>query len=344
MAAMHRFSVAELTDLTQRLVAAMGTPPGIAAAMAEMLVGANLAGHDSHGVLRIPAYLRQVENGSLQPAAEPQVTRETVATAVADAGRGWGHYSARWGMELAMAKARAAGIGAVTLAHCNHIGRLGEFVEQAARAGLIGFVTTGGGSRGSGGAFPPGGTERALGTNPIAFAVPTGDGPPFVIDLATTVVAEGKLQVARSKGETVPPGCLVDRDGRPSVQPADYYDGGSLLHFGGYKGYALSLLVCLLGGLSGGFSVAPWRMNGVFLQAIDVAAFQDPAEHRTAAAAFLDGIKSIPLAAGATEILVPGEPEQRNRVHRRTHGIEIPDTIWTQLQECAAKLNVAIGG
>jgi uncharacterized oxidoreductase len=243
-------------------------------------------------------------------------------------------------MDLAISKARRAGIGAVALARCNHIGRLGEYVERAAEAGFIGTVTVGGGSRGSGNAFPPGGAERALGTNPIAYGIPTGDGPPCIIDFATTVVAEGKIQVARSKGEMLPAGCIVDREGRPSVDPADFYGGGSLLHFGGHKGYGLSLLTALLGGLSGGLSVEPWRMSGVFIQAIDVGAFQDPDDYRATAAAFLNGVKSVRLADGAREILVPGEPERRSRAHRRENGIEVPDTVWAQLRECAGKLGL----
>jgi uncharacterized oxidoreductase len=342
MAVMHRFSADTLTSVARGLIEGMGTPPEIAAQVAEMLVGAHLAGHDSHGVLRIPAYLRQVETGSLLPAAVPAVTRETAATALVDAGRSWGHYAARWGMDLAMAKACAAGIGAVSMTRCNHIGRLGEFVEQAAREGFAGIVMLGSGSKGSGNAFPPGGAERALGTNPMAFAVPTGDGPPFVIDVATTVVAEGKIQVARSKDATLPPGCIVDKQGRPSVHPADFYDGGSLLYFGGYKGYGLSLLTCLLGGLSGGFSLEPWRMGGVFIQAIDVGAFLSVDDYRDAAAAFLNGIKSVALADGASEILVPGEPEQRSRAARLADGIDIPDTIWSQLQQCGEKLGVRL--
>src|SRR5205807_8659423 len=143
---------------------------------------------DSHGVIRFPAYVRQLEAGSLVPAAEPRVVRDTLATAVVDGGRGWGHYATRWCMDLAMAKAREAGIGAVTLFRGNHIGRLGAFVERAARAGFIGMVFSGTGSKAEGGAFPPGGAQRVLGTNPMAFAIPTGDGPPLVIDFATTVV------------------------------------------------------------------------------------------------------------------------------------------------------------
>jgi uncharacterized oxidoreductase len=244
-------------------------------------------------------------------------------------------------MDLAMAKARATGVGAVTMFQCNHIGRLGEFVEQAARAGCIGIVMYGSGGSRAGNAFPPGGAERILGTNPMAFGAPAGDAAPLVIDFATTVVAEGKIQVARSKGESVPPGCIVDRQGRPTTQPADFYDGGSLLHFGGHKGYALSLLTCLLGGLSGAFTLDPWRMSGVFIQAIDVAAFQCPESYQAAAAAFLDGVRAVPRAEGVSEILVPGDPEVRSRAHRRTHGIEVPDTIWSQIQQCAAKLGVA---
>jgi LDH2 family malate/lactate/ureidoglycolate dehydrogenase len=338
----HRFTAESLHSLTGRLFVAAGTPVAIADAVAEILVGANLAGHDSHGVLRIPAYLQSIEKGHLDPAAEPEVARETTATLRVDGCRGFGHYTARWAMERAIEKAKQSEVCSVTFLRTGHIGRLGEYAEQAARSGCIGLITVGGGSREGGGILPHGGAEGRLGTNPLAVGVPTGDETPFVLDFATSVIADGKVRVARSRGVDLPPGCIVDRHGNPSVKVADYDDGGHLLPFGGHKGYALSLLICLLGGLAGGFDPARGAMGGVFMQVVDVGAFLPLAEYRQGVRAFLDGMKATPPAPGFGEVLAPGDFEQRSRSERRARGIEVPESVYGEIRDWAEKLRVPL--
>lgn len=339
---MPTLSASSLEQVTCRLLEAAGTPPTIAGRVAQILVGSNLAGHDSHGVLRIPAYLDMIRRGTLVPSATPQPLRETAATALVDARRGWGHYAAEWTMRLALRKARESGSCTVVLRECNHIGRLGEYAEQAARAGFLGVVIVGTGGRGRGGAAPLGGAERALGTNPYAFGVPTAQEPPFVIDFATTVVAEGKLQVARSKRMDLPEGLVLDTEGRPSTRTAAFYDGGSMLFMGGHKGYALSLFAALAGGLNGVFRPENWDLDGVMIQALDPRAFLSEAEYRGHVQAFLEGIKSVRRAHGSDEILYPGEPEARTRAARLAHGIEVPATIWDQLTAGATGLGLTL--
>ena len=273
---MHRFAASHLHSITRRIFSAVGAAGAIADEVAGILVNANLAGHDSHGVLRIPEYLRLVERGNLKMDAEPAVLAETATTLLIDGNDGFGHYTARRAMALAIEQARGAAVCCASLVRTGHIGRLGEYAEQAARAGCIGIVTVGWGQTGSGSTTPYGGARGAFGTNPIAFGVPTGDDVPFIVDYATSMVAEGKLRVARSKGEDLPEGYIVDRHGVPSVKPEDFYDGGFLLPFGNHKGYALSMLTCLLGGLSGRFDVERGTMGGAYLQVIDVAAFHTP--------------------------------------------------------------------
>ena len=335
----HRLQAAHLHAMTRRIFTAASAPRHIADDVAEILVNANLAGHDSHGVIRIPAYLRGIERGGLVPDAEPRVTRETSNSLHLDGNGGFGHYAARQTMNRVLEKAKSDTMCYATLSRAGHIGRLGEYVEAAARAGCIGIVTTGGGGKGRGSTVPFGGAEGALGTNPIAVGVPTGDDTPFIIDFATTVVAEGKIQVARSKGVDLPEGCIIDKHGQPSVKPEALYDGGSMLTFGRHKGYALSLLVCLLGGLSGGFDLERGTMSGVYMQAVKVTT----EGHAAGVRAFLDGIKSTPPAAGFDEVLVPGDVERRSRVQRLADGVELPDTIHRQIHECAEKLGVPIG-
>ncbi|MGH7186856.1 MAG: Ldh family oxidoreductase, partial [Pseudomonadota bacterium] len=339
---MHRFSVDTLTDVTRRIAAAMGTPPPIAAAVAEMLVGANLAGHDSHGVLRIPADLQSIEAGEIVPAAEPVILRETPGTLTIDGRSGFGHYTARWVMARLLEKARHADICCANLINHTHIGRLGEYAEQAARAGAIGIVMYGRTGVGRGGTAPYGGAASALSTNPIAAGVPTGDDVPFILDYATSKIAQGKVQVARSKGHDLPPGALIDKHGHPSVNPADYFEGGVLLPFGEHKGYALSLLIALLTGLSGHFDMQRATVSGVFMQAITISAFAPLEAYQRGVRAVLNAVKSTPPAPGFSEVLAPGEPEYRARVDRLAHGIELPATTYREIEQCALKLGVSL--
>ena len=339
----QRFTASHLHSITRRIFSAAGAPRSIADVVAGILVNANLAGHDSHGVLRIPEYLGLVEDGRLQADAEPTVLAETASTLLLDGNHGFGHYTARLAMERAIEKARRSAICCVNLVRNGHLGRLGEYVEQAAQAGCIGIVTAGAGRGGHGGMTPYGGALGAFGTNPIAVGVPTGDSVPFIIDYATAMIAEGKVRVARSKGEDLPEGCIVDRHGVPSVKPEDFYDGGYLLPFGNHKGYALALLTCLLGGLSGRFDVERGAMDGAYLQAIDVAALTPLESYQEGVRAFLDGIRRTPPAPGFDAVLVPGDFEHRSRTERLVHGIEVPAAIYRQIEECAAKLDVGLG-
>ena len=330
----------ELTAISRSIIQGIGTPPHIAARVAEILVGANLAGHDSHGVIRIPGYLDQVEKKVISVAAEPEVTRETPATAVLDARRGWGHYAVDRAMAIALEKARATGVGAVALSRINHAGRMGEYVEAAARAGCVGVLMAGQGGRDSGCAAPYGGRVRHLGSNPLAIALPAGGRAPFLLDFATTVAARGKIQVAQSRGASLPEGWIVDGRGNPSVSPRDFFEGGSLLHFGGHKGYALSLATCLVGGLGGGFLAERAGLGGIYVQAIDVAAFMPREVYERNVRAFLEGIKSSGRADEAKEILVPGEPEARGREERSQNGIDVPDNVWTDIAGAASKRGI----
>lgn len=340
MVAMHSVQAGALQELTARLFQKVGAPQHIADDVAKILVGANLAGHDSHGVLRIPAYLQQIEEGKLDPAAEPVVIEEDATTLKLDGQNGFGHYTARRGMALAIAKARQSKISCVTFSRINHIGRVGEYAEDAARAGCLGMITVGSGARDFGRVAPYGASQSRLSTNPIAVGAPTGDDVPFVLDFATSIVAEGKIQVARSKGLDMPPGYLFDKHGQPTTKTAEFYDDGCMVPFGMHKGYALSLFVCLLGGLGAPFDPERAAMGGCYMQVLNIDAFTPLADYQRNVRAFLNVMKETQFAPGFNEILVPGDFEQRNRQQRLAHGIEVPETIMSQLQEWAQKLAV----
>lgn len=340
MVSMQTIPAAALQALTSRLFMQVGAPQHIADDVARILVGANLAGHDSHGVLRLPIYLQHITEGKLDPAAEPVVVEEDATTLKIDGQNGFGHYTARRGMALAIEKARQSKISCVTFSRINHIGRLGEYAEDAARAGCLSITTVGNGSRDFGRTAPYGGAQYRLGTNPIAVGVPTGDAFPFVLDFATSIVAEGKIQVARSKGLDMPPGYLFDKQGQPTVKTADFYDGGCMVPFGLHKGYALSLFICLLGGLGAPFDPEKAAMGGCYMQVLNIDAFTPLADYQRNVRMFLDAMKATPLAPDFDEVLVPGEFEERNRRQRLANGVEVPETIISQLRQWADKLAV----
>ncbi|MGH2370532.1 MAG: Ldh family oxidoreductase, partial [Chloroflexota bacterium] len=255
-----------LEEMARRIFVAAGTPEDLAAHVARHLVKANLSGHDSHGVIRIPSYLRSIEQGRLVADARPAVVRDWPATAVVDGKRGFGQVAASFALEVAIGKAATAGVGAASIRHCNHIGRLGDYSETAAERGFIALVTYGSAGPNSGHSAPFGGAARHLGTNPWSVGIPGKESAPVVVDFATTMVAEGKIQVARAKHAPLPPGCIVDKDGKPSTNAEDFYAGGMILPAGGHKGYGLSLVAALLGaGLTAERPASEGRGGGVFV-------------------------------------------------------------------------------
>ncbi len=329
---------AELRAVVYAIFYAAGAAPAVAQRIADALVESNLVGHDSHGVLRVPEYVERIQSGALQLHGAVKLVHETAATALIDCQWNLGQVALPQGMEVAMAKARATGIGMVVLGHCDHTGRVGEYVVSAAQQDFIAQLICNGSLPG-GIVAPYGGARRALGANPIAWALPVADQPPLFFDFATSAVAHGKLQVAADKGELVPEGWIIDKDGRPTRNPHDQFDDGAILPFGGHKGYALSVMIELLGGgLSGaGFPLLPgYRWDqGTVLLAIDIAAFQPVAQFKAQAAAVVAALKATPCAPGVEEILLPGELEWRTKAQRELHGIPLPEVTWQRIQEVA---------
>ena len=342
---MPSISAADLTRISQRLFEAVGTPPATAAYLAYSLVTNDLVGHDSHGVIRIPYYLGLVKDGTLFPAVEPTLLQDAPALAVVDGQWTYGQVAARFATQTAVAKARQTGLSAVGVVHCHHTGRIGEFAEMVAEAGMIGMAVAGGPVKPEGASVAPyGGASRILATNPYSFAVPVAGRPPLVIDFATSAVAEGKVQMARAKGETLPEGLIIDKHGRPSVNPDDLYDGGALLPFGAHKGYALSLLAEVLASFLFAAEVygRDRRTVGFFILALDVAHFRALADFEAALDQRVRQVKATPPAPGHQEVMLPGEPEYRTRLQRQQEGIPVVDTTWQQLVALGWELGVDV--
>jgi uncharacterized oxidoreductase len=293
-------------------------------------------------VLRLITYAQWVKEGLIRPTAEPCVARCEGATAQIDGRWGWGPVGARLATETAIKLAETFGVGAVTLDHCAHIGRIGEYVEMMAAAGMAGIALCNHGPS----VAPYGGRSRMLGTNPFAFAAPcAGDRPPVVVDFATSGVAEGKLRKARARHETVAPGLIVDGAGQPAQDPEAFYAGGALLPFGGHKGYGIGLMVEILGGILSG--AAPGMLpafagaNGSLFLALKIGAFVPPDVYAAQMGGLTEAITTSAPAAGWTEVLLPGDPERANYRRRRVEGVAVPDITWAELQELQRALGPA---
>lgn len=333
---MPTFNAAHLTRMGSRLLEAAGVPAETAQLVSTSLVEGNLTGHDSHGVIRLAQYIRGIERGQINPRAELEIVRETATTALIDAHWAFCQVAARRAMEIAIAKAKQHALAAVWLRNSAHIGRLGEYVLMAVEHGLIGFMTCNSSQL----TAPYGGVDRVFGTNPFAYAFPRS-GAPFLMDFATSVTAEGKLRVALAKGVPIPEGQILDRDRKPSTNPADFYDGGVLLPLGGHKGYGLLMVADLLGGaLTGhGCTLLPEHStgNGVFMMAIEIAAFC-PVEELTDTVDRLSvAVKAGNKAPGFDEILIPGEPEFRAKEQRLRDGITLPESVWQEMAAAAGQ-------
>lgn len=337
---MLRIPAPTLRRIAELIFEAVGSPPSEASIIAESLVESDLAGIHSHGVMRIPYYVKAVEEGRVKPGAKITVVKETEATALIDGGWGFGQVVARRAAELAVEKAVKTRISAVAAFKMWHIGRLGEYTGYIAGRGLIGlgFCT----ARPS--VAPYGGRVRRLSTAPVSIAAPSRRHL-FLLDYATSIVAEGKLRLKYIAGEPIPEGWIISPEGKPSKNPADFYErNGALLPFGGHKGYALAMAVEILSGIlpGAGFSCSRSYLGGnnLLLIALDPEAFVGLEEFKAQVSEFMKTMKETPPAEGFTEVLVPGEPESRSREEKLREGVPLEEEVWARIKEVASKLNV----
>jgi LDH2 family malate/lactate/ureidoglycolate dehydrogenase len=331
-------------DVLERLTAAIfqsaGAPADLAGQVAQVLVENNLAGHDSHGVLRIPEYIRSIKAGEIVPAARPEVLNETDTTALVTGNWALGQVTGNYAADLAIAKAKKHNVAAVSVVQASHTGRLAAFTDRAAEQGVVMFMAIGTVERPM--TAPFGGAGPVLGTNPIAFSIPNPGGPPVTLDIATSAVAAGKVKVAKAKHELLAPDLICDKHGNPSRDPADFLDGGFLLPFGGHKGYALAVVAELLSGPLAGADAFPGvtKRSGIFLFAVEASVFRPFEAYAKAMATTLGRIKAVPPAPGFEEVLVPGEPEHRMRQQRLQDGVPVAEDTWLAVGDVAGSLGV----
>ncbi len=341
------FGCEPLEALARNIFQAIRVPPAGAEWMAQLLVRANLRGHDSHGVIRIPQYIASWRRGEANPTAEPQIVQQGPASALIDGKLGFGQIVARRGMELAMEKAAAVGVSTVGVFNSNHIGRLADYTEMALTREMLAIMAVNAGGAGQRMA-PWGGRAPRLSTNPIAFACPAGNAAPISFDIATTVAAEGKVRVKRNRKEQVPLGWVLDAEGRPTTDPNALYGSpqGTILPVGGHKGYSLALMIEVLAGImarAGYSKESPGPvLNGIFMIVVEIARFVPPATFRAEVDDLVRYLKSSPTVPGTDRILVPGEPEAITEAERRRSGIFVEEQTWHQIEEIARELGVQI--
>lgn len=334
-----------VSQLGVALFTAAGASEPSAEATVKSLVTSSLMGHDSHGVLRIPEYLDGIASRAIAASAPIEIERTGPATAIVDCGQGLGAVGAEKVVQTAIEIAREQRTACVITRHCNHVGRLGAWVQLAADQGLVALASCNSPAHGHL-VLPWGGRKGRLATNPIAYAIPTG-GDPIVADFSTSVAPEGKLRFYRNQGKPVPDGWILDAEGSPTNDPNKFYGPpwGGILPLGGaagHKGFALSLLVELLGSALSGVSrhdPINWG-NGVWFTAIDPTAFCPAADFRRLVDETIAYMKSSPPAPGFDEVLVPGELEFRTLRRREKEGIPIDPTTLEGLRRHGERLHV----
>jgi LDH2 family malate/lactate/ureidoglycolate dehydrogenase len=338
----------ELQRIGEALLRAAGASAEEAATVAKGCVNANLAGHDSHGIILVPTYIDRIKKQHIVPGAPFTVVKESATTTVIDGNWGFGFVVNERAMRMTIDKARANQVAAATVFRQSHVGRLAAYPLLAAAAGMIGLATADSG-RSPKAVAPFGGREARLGTNPIAIAVPSDLEAPLYLDMATSAVAHGKVSLAASRGQPIPEGWVIDREGHQTTDPSALLrNGGALLPLGGsegYKGSGLAVIVEILCGLLTGlgFGVEPTgrHNDGCFLAVFNVEAFRPLAEFKQEVAAFARYLKATPPAQGSTGIFYPGELEFVREQERRHDGIAVEDATWNKLRALAQEYGMA---
>ena len=342
--------VAAARDFVARAARFAGMPDDDVARFVDGLVEADLRGHWSHGVVRLPPYVRALAAGVVNPAPRVEAVRRFGATALLDGDNGHGVVIGRIAIDRATNLARRHGVGVVAVRNSNHTGMLATHVLRAARHDMIGYFT----SNGPAIMAPHGGREPRLGNAPFAYAIPRRTGDPIVLDMASSQVARGKVRMHADRGEPIPEGWAIDERGLPTRDAAAAMRG-SMVPMAGYKGYGIALVTEILASvlpgaalsaemprafLEAGSSMLDSWGSGHLAMAINIEAFAEPEDFKTEVDRLVTYMKEAPPAEGADPILVPGEPEWSTRRHRIRNGIPLNATVVAQLDSFAREIGI----
>jgi ureidoglycolate dehydrogenase (NAD+) len=337
-----------LRTFCETALVAAGASEGDAATVAHILVRTDLRGVHSHGVQTLPIHVRNLQDGGTRSPAAPETVRESAVTAVIDGHAGMGMVIAKHAVEIAIGKARAAGIGVVLVRNSNHFGAAGHYALTAAEAGYIGLAT----SNASPIMAAAGSKRKVISNAPIAYAVPAPQWP-MALDIAMSATAGMKVRLAAERGVTIPEGWVIDAGGRPTTNPADYAGGGALAPLGGHKGYGLALLTEVLAGALSGAGMAsaivPWLVDtatptdaGHAFMVLDIECFMDRATFSARMEHLIAEMHAAEPAPGVERVLVPGELEHRNERRALAHGLDLDDVIVAHLEPVARDLGLPL--
>lgn len=347
MTDVRRIPSARLEQFTTECLTAVGLPAADAAAVAALMTEADVNGSDGHGIFRLPQYVKRIESGGINVTPDIRFVREQPASALVDGDNAMGHLVMRHATEVAIEKARTEGVAWVGARNSNHAGPAALYAKMPLAYDMIGlYIAVGNANH-----LPPwGGIEMLLSTNPIAIAIPTEKEPPIVLDMATTVAAYGKVKTAAQRGETMPEGWMIDREGKPLTDPTRA-DEGFLLPIGGAKGYGLALVFGLLAGTLNGAafgkdvidfnadSVTPTN-TGQLIIAISVEAFADVVAFKRAVDAAIASMHASPTLPGFDAVRVPGERSHAVRAERAAAGIPVHPGLLGALIDLGKRLDV----
>ncbi|HEY5300085.1 MAG TPA: Ldh family oxidoreductase [Acetobacteraceae bacterium] len=330
------------------ILGAWGMPEDNAEQTSEILAWADLHGVDSHGLSMLPGYDRLRRDGRARMDARPAIIRETPVSALVDGGGGLGHVPARFAMQAAIDKAKRSGMAAVVVRNSAHFGACGFYTLMAAEAGLIGMAST---SASGIQVAPTFGKQARLGTDPWSFAAPSADGVPFLLDMATTTVAAGRIRNKANENLPCPPGWVQTKDGLPSTDPLEAREkGGFLTSLGGtaesssYKGYGLATMVNILSSCLSGATLVTDPMHtkkpqgmdiGHFFMAIDPGLFRDPGEFQSDVESFLGTLRATTPIDSAQPVMVAGDPQRKLAAQRMKDGIPVGPGLLNQVRQIA---------
>jgi hydroxycarboxylate dehydrogenase B len=341
------FKVAPLTRAIEAIALAGGSSAEESRLVAENLVAANVVGHDSHGIGMMPRYIEALLEGGLHPNRKVAVNLDGGALLALDGQAGYGQSIGLQATRMAIERARRHGLAIVALGNAHHLGRIGHWAEMAVAEGLVSlhFVNVISFAR----VAAYGGADGRFGTNPVCIGIPLPGEAPFILDMATSAVAQGKLRVAHNKGVKIPLGWLIDRDGNPTDDPkwGVVQPFGAMQTFGGHKGYGLAVACELLGGaLTGG---GTWHypegtkrrvLNGMLSILIDPAKLGTQAAFARESREYLDWIRKSPAAPGFDRVRIAGEPEREYRAQRERDGVPVDESTWKEILAAAVKLKL----
>jgi LDH2 family malate/lactate/ureidoglycolate dehydrogenase len=343
-----RVKAQKLEDFTARAFQAVGIAVKDSKSIAELMVRADLQGSEGHGVFRLPQYIRRVKGGAVNVKPRIRVEREAAGMALVDGDNGMGQLVMRFATEKAIEKAKSAGVAWVGVKWSNHAGPASLYAGMPLEHDMVGLYL----AVGNANHLPPwGGLDMLLSTNPIAVAVPAGEEPAIVLDMATTVAAYGKVKTKAQRGETMPEGWMMDRQGRPLTDPKRANEG-FLLPIGGYKGYGLALIFGLLAGTLNGAAMGKEVVDfnaddttptntGHVIVAINVDAFQPVAEFKKSVDALIRDIRASRRLPGVDRIRLPGEGSHAARADRMKNGIPLSAPLAASLDQLASELEIA---